>query len=64
MSTFCGDAVRRRALARVMFSGILPSSGLNCKQAIRMLRKNKIGQIGDEVVKWSRGEDQKICSPG
>ena len=46
MSTFCGDAARRRALARLMFSGILPSSGLNCKQAIRMLLKRRI---------WTKG---------
>ena len=62
MSTFCGDAARRRALARVMFSGILPSSGLNCKQAIRMLRKKK--NVDKGVMKLYSGDDQKICRPG
>ena len=39
-SMFCGDAACMRALARAMFSGSLPSSGLNCRQAMRMLRQN------------------------
>ena len=39
-SIFCGDAASRRALARAMFSGNLPSSGLNCRQAMRMSCEN------------------------
>lgn len=43
-SMSCGDAACRRASARVMFSGCLPSSGLNCRQAMRMLR----GKLDEE----------------
>lgn len=49
-SMFCGDAASSRALARAMFSGSLPSSGLNCRQAMRMLREN----LDEERMKlWS-----------
>ena len=40
-SMFCGDAASRRTLARAMFSGSLPSSGSNCRQAMRMLREDE-----------------------
>ena len=33
-----GGAACRRVSARAMFSGSLPSSGLNCRHAMRMLR--------------------------
>ena len=39
-SMFCGDAACRRVSARAMFSGSLPSSGLNWRQAMRMLRED------------------------
>lgn len=52
-SMFRGDATCKRAFARAMFSGSLPSSGLNCRQAMRMLREN----LEEERTKlW-------ICSP-
>ena len=36
-STSCGDAVCRRASVRAIFCVHLPSSGLNCRRAMRML---------------------------
>ena len=54
-SRFCGEAASSRVLARVIFSGSLPSSGLNCRQAMRMLRekmvKVRIGLV-DEALEW------------
>ena len=38
-STSCGDAACRRALERAIFCVGLPNSGLNCRRAMRMLRK-------------------------
>ena len=37
-SMVCGDAACKRAFARAIFSLSLPSSELNCRQAMRMLR--------------------------
>ena len=42
---FCGDAASNRAFARATFSESLSSSGLNCRQAIRMLREKMDGEI-------------------
>ncbi len=41
-SISCAHAACRRILARAMFSGSLPSSGLNCRQAMRMLREELV----------------------
>ncbi len=47
---FCGDAASNRAFARATFSESLSGSGLNCRQAMSMLR----GQMDGEMVKlWS-----------
>ena len=61
-SIFCGDAASKRELAWATFSGSRPNSGLNCRQAIRILR----GKLEEGKMKlWNRvGEDQRICSPG
>ena len=49
-SMFCGDAASNRELACATFSGSLPNLGLNCRQAMRILRE----KLEEERMKlWS-----------
>ena len=53
-----GGSACRRALARATFSGSLPSSGLNCRHAMRMLHRKLDEREVVRMKLWGC-----ICSP-
>ena len=46
MSISWGKAASKMAFARATFSAGLPSLGLNCRQAIRILQRKSAGTVG------------------